>query len=279
VIELLEPLLGAPVALDVLKHKPGRRTTSRAVGARRSAIVKIYASQRAPVVAARLEALAAGPAEPVVPSVLLCDPDAHLVALSEVPGVPLRESLLRGELDTCARAGAAIGGWHRAWLGKSPEALVPHTVDRELEILEARIERSSPEVAGPMRAALPAVVPDDWGSSTVVHRDLYEEQVMVGERIGLIDLDDAALGPPELDVGNLLAHLDLLAIRAETDLAETTAALLDGYAQAGPPLDPALLARCHGLSLLRLACIHENLVLVEGTGAPLAAALTEGRLV
>jgi len=60
VIELLEPILGAPVVLEELKHKPGRRTTSRAVGARRSAIVKVYASERAPIVAARLGALAAG---------------------------------------------------------------------------------------------------------------------------------------------------------------------------------------------------------------------------
>jgi hypothetical protein len=34
-----------------------------------------------------------------------------------------------------------------------------------------------------------------------VHRDLYEEQVLLGERVALIDLDDAALGPPELDIG------------------------------------------------------------------------------
>ena len=37
---------------------------------------------------------------------------------------------------------------------------------------------------------------------------------MVGERIGLIDLDDSALGPPELDLGNLLGHLLLLERRS-----------------------------------------------------------------
>jgi Ser/Thr protein kinase RdoA (MazF antagonist) len=278
VIELLEPILGAPVALEELKHKPGRRTTSRAVGARRSAIVKVYASERAPTVAARLRALAAGPAEPVVPEVLLCDREAHLVALSEVPGVPLRAALLSGDLDTCARAGAAIGAWHRAWQGVSPEALVPHTLDRELELLSSRIERASHTIAGAVRAALPAVADGPWSSQTVVHRDLYEEQIMVGERIGLIDLDDAALGPPELDVGNLLAHVDLLTLRSETDLTAPTAALLEGYEERGPALDAPLLARCRGLTLLRLACIHENLSLVDGTDAPLAAALGEGRL-
>ena len=49
-----------------------------------------------------------------------------------------------------------------------------------------------------------------------MHRDLYEEQLLAGERIGLIDLDDAALGPPELDLGNLLGHVELLALSART---------------------------------------------------------------
>jgi Ser/Thr protein kinase RdoA (MazF antagonist) len=273
VIELLEPILGAPVVVEELKHKPGRRTTSRAVGARRTAIVKVYASERAPIVAARLRALAAGPPEPVVPEVLLCDTEAHLVALSEVPGVPLREALVGGELDTCARAGEVIGRWHRAWHGSSPEALVPHTVERELEILGARMESASSEVATAVRAVLPEVAATTWEHSTIVHRDLYEEQVLVAERIGLIDLDDAALGPPELDVGNLVAHIDLLAIRAEIDMTAATQALIQGYRRTGPALDPGLLARCRALTLLRLACIHDNRSLVEGADAAVAVVL------
>jgi len=276
VIELLEPILGAPVVLEELKHKPGRRTTSRAVGARRSAIVKVYASERAPVVAARVGALAKGPPEPDVPEVLLCEPDLHLVALSEVPGVPLRQALVAGDLETCARAGAVLGAWHRAWQGRAPDALVPHTAVRELEILGARIDGASPEVAAAVRGALPAVADGAWEYPTVVHRDLYEEQVLVDERIGLIDLDDAALGPPELDVGNLVAHVDLLALRTERDLTAGTDALLEGYRRMGPALDPSLLARCRALTLLRLACIHENISLLDGAGAPLAAALGRG---
>jgi len=272
VIELLEPVLGTPVVLEELKHKPGRRTTSRAAGSKRTAIVKVYASERAPRVAARLGALAAGPAEPIVPDVLLCDAEAHLVALSEVPGVPLRDAILGGDLNTCARAGSVIGAWHRAWEGRSPDALVPHTAERELEILRSRIEGTSPEVAAAVRAALPDVPGGDWDASTVVHRDLYEEQIMVGEQIGLIDLDDAALGPPELDVGNLVAHIDLLALRSETDLTAATDAVLQGYRGTGPSLDAPLLARCRALSLLRLACIHETLTLIDVSLAPFATA-------
>jgi hypothetical protein len=263
VIELLGPVLGAPVELEVLKDKPGRRTTYRAHGARRTAIVKVYASKRAPTVAGRIAALAAGPDELEVPQVLLCDPEAHLVALSEVPGVPLREALVAGDEATCERAGSALGAWHRSWLGKSPEPLVPHTLERELEILSARIESTPDEVAAPVRAQLPTVADGAWAPATVVHRDLYEEQIMVAERIGLIDLDDSALGPPELDLGNLLGHLDLLERRSGRDLAAVTAKLLDGYARTGPELDASLLERCRRLTLLRLACIHQDVSLLE----------------
>lgn len=261
---LLAPLLGAEVELEMLKDKPGRRATLRARGSRRTAIVKVYASQRAPTVAARIGGLAGGPDEPLVPEVILLDEGLHLVVLSEVPGVPLTGSLVAGDREVCARAGTALGAWHAAWRGTAAGAHRPHTAARELEILDARLERTPPELATAVRAALPRLDGGgDWGSPTIVHRDLYEEQIMVGERIGLIDLDDSALGPPELDLGNLLGHLLLLERRTGSDMSAVTAAFLDAYRERGPALDEALLERCRALTLLRLACIHGEAWLVD----------------
>ena len=267
-IELLEPVLGAPVSLEELKHKPGRRTTLRARGAHRNAMVKVYASTRAPTVAARIAALAAGPDDVVVPQVLLCDSEQHVVVLSEVPGVPLREALLAGDGETCERAGSALGAWHRAWLGASPDPLVPHTAEREIEILTTRIDSASDEIAALVKAELPSVVDGDWAPVTVIHRDLYEEQIMIADRIGLIDLDDAALGPPELDIGNLCGHIDLLQLRSDRDLSGMTEMLLGAYSRTGPPLDASLLERCRGLTLLRLACIHRDASLLDRRPTP-----------
>jgi Ser/Thr protein kinase RdoA (MazF antagonist) len=265
-MECLADILGPPVVLEELKHKPGRRRTLRARGGRSHAIVKIYASDRAAAVAARVDALSIGPVEPVLPELLHVDPRLHVVVLSEVPGRPLRESLLAGDLDACGRVGAALGSWHSAWLGSAPVGLAPHSAGRELRILLERAGSARPGIAAAVRAAVPEAL-EGWECRTVVHRDLYEEQVLVGERIGLIDIDDAALGPPELDVGNLVAHMEWLERTAGADLTAGAGAILDGYARTGPALDGQLLDRCRSLSLLRLACLHAEPSLVDAAMA------------
>jgi glycosyltransferase involved in cell wall biosynthesis len=261
-IEALGPIVGAAVRLERLKHKQGRRETLRASGPAGTAIVKRYASDRAPVVARRVAALAAGPSEPAVPAVLHVDAARRFVVLSDVPGEPLRVALLAGDGVACARAGAALGRWHAAWAGRQSFALRPHTAERERRILLERAAAASPEVARAVHSEVGRLT-GDWRCSTVVHRDLYEEQVLTSDRVGLIDLDDAALGPPELDLGNLLGHVDLLALRNGRDLTAECDALAAGYADAGPPIDRALLDRCRRLTLLRLACLNDDLALVE----------------
>jgi aminoglycoside phosphotransferase (APT) family kinase protein len=84
---------------------------------------------------------------------------------------------------------------------------------------------------------------------------------MVGDEVGLIDLDDAAIGPPELDIGNLCAHLEFLGRRYGRNLDEMQRAFLNGYLSSGAPLELPLLLTCRSLSLLRLACIHRSIEL------------------
>jgi Ser/Thr protein kinase RdoA (MazF antagonist) len=264
---MLSTLLGAPVWFEDLKHKPGRRRTVRAVGRGGSVIVKLYESERAPTVARRIEALSAGPAEPALPRVLLCDPERRVVVLSYVPGVPLSEAVLAGDREACIRAGSVLGGWHAFWEGRAPRFLRRHTSEREIEVVEARA-RALPRCEAETVTRLARRLRPDWGFPTVVHRDLYEDQVLVGERIGLIDLDDAAAGPPELDMGNLLAHLELRALRQGSGVAAMADAIVEGYAAVDAALHSDLLDRCRRLSLLRLACIHREPRLLRLAASP-----------
>lgn len=257
-MSLVEDLLGGPVELEVLKDKPGRRQTARARGPKGTAIVKQYVSDRAPLVAARLQALADGPPEPVIPAVLGCDSAAHVVVLTDVPGTPLSN-----DLAAVGRVGQALGAWHAWWAGRRPGPLQEHTPARELAIIDAwlaRADRLPAEAAAAVRSRLGTIT---WAPATVVHRDLYEEQVLVGPVVGLIDLDDVALGPPELDLGNLLAHLHLFGRRRQVDVHSAAATLLASYRTAGPTLDDDLLDALRLLSLTRLACIHGDAGLLD----------------
>jgi aminoglycoside phosphotransferase (APT) family kinase protein len=258
--QLLESLVGSPVFVSELKHKPGRRRTLRARGSRQTAIVKLYESDRVPVVAARLAALAAGPPEPQVPRVLHVDPTRRMLVLSALEGEPLRASLVAGDLAACTRAGEALATWHRAWRNTHSVAFRPHAFEDEKGILLAQAAAAPPAIAAAVRDRF-ASLDGAWMCTTVVHRDLYEEQILLGDRVGLIDLDDAALGPPELDLGNLLAHSELLELRAGGEVRPAIDALVDGYDAAS--LDHALLDRCRKLAILRLACIHRLPTLLD----------------
>jgi Ser/Thr protein kinase RdoA (MazF antagonist) len=265
----VERCVGTPMVVEELKHKPGRRLTLRARGPRGSAIVKLYRSGRAADVAVRISALADGPSEPEVPKVLALDVHGRAVVLTDVPGRPLREAVLALDEARCRRAGAAIAAWHEAWTGRSPEPLRDHPFELELKVLLDHASVAPPAIGARVAAALPDLH-EGWTPATVVHRDLYEEQVLFGEHVGLIDLDDAALGPPELDVGNLLAHLDLLELRSGRSLARAQASLLDGYAERWP-LDSRLLDCCRLLAQLRLACIHSEQGLLPPARQPSTA--------
>ena len=256
VSETVLRIVGSPVRVERLKTKPGRRRTLRVSGPLGRVVVKIYATARAGTVAARVSALAQGPAEPVVPRILGVAPNGRFLIATDVPGSPLGAWLLVGGRDAARRAGLALGQWHRAWASAPPAVLRPHSVEREMAILEKRLASLPGELAARARRATPAAV--RWEPVTVVHRDLYEEQILIGDRVGLIDLDDAAIGPPELDLGNLLAHLDLLELTSGHHLALQRDELLRSYVGVGPPIDLELLDDCRRLSLLRLAAIHRS---------------------
>jgi Ser/Thr protein kinase RdoA (MazF antagonist) len=277
---LMEPILsGLPVPspvqvrrAEVIRHKVGRRCTVRyelEVGPecrQMIAYAKLFASERAPRVHAALEALTTAvtaPAAPRLPQPLGCMPQHHLIVIGEVPGVPCVDRLAAGDVGLARSVAEALHVVHAA------DARLPrdHRLTDEIEPLAAGVERLSvtvPELAGSGRAALEALgagTDRDWAWRTrPLHRDFYPEQVLVdGEAIGFVDLDDAAMGEPAVDVANFVAHLRLLAMRragAAGALATVEDAFLERYASLDPELDPALVRFLVGATCLRLAEIH-----------------------
>jgi Ser/Thr protein kinase RdoA (MazF antagonist) len=257
-VEQLEPVVGAPLGLELLNQRAaGGRTTYRVRGTRRTAIVKVYDVDLARTVARRLSSLVEGPFEPLIPKVLSVSDDT--IVFSEIEGRPLRAAVLANDEYACRRAGTVLGFWHFFWRGRSPDTLASYTLKRELESLRLLGEQAPEPIAEAVAFGVKEVENDqEWPAATVVHGNLDEEQVVFCEEVGLIELDDVGTGPPEFDVGNLCAHLELVARRYDRDLDAMQHAFLDGYLSSGAPLDLPLLLTCRSLSLLRLACIHRN---------------------
>jgi Ser/Thr protein kinase RdoA (MazF antagonist) len=269
--QALEHVYGEPaevVAATVVRHKAGRRCTLRydvAAASTHSAerlYGKTFASGRGPRAHATLCSLAE--ARAFGPAIRLPEPVAYLSGLGvllqrEVVGVPARNRLLDGDTDLAVWIAEALAALH------SSAVLLErrHTLADELAILRARIERLATGKPGALRTLAqlePAAASAEWRLRPV-HRDFYHDQLLVdGDALGVLDLDDAAMSEPAVDVANFLAHLRLLGLE-EPMRERSVGAVRDAFGaraqQLDPRLDPLLVRLLESATLLRLACIHE----------------------
>ena len=281
--------LRAPVRIvgaEMVRDKPGRRTTVRyalELGPHRdprTAYAKRFASARAPHVHAALQELASaldGSRVPRLPEPLGCLPGEHLVLIGTVPGSPVIERLRGGDVGLAKSIADALYSLHASG-AQLPRA---HRPADELSTLSARVARLSlgaPALAAAARDAHDAILAcaaQDWTwRQRPLHRDFYPEQVLVdGDRIGFVDLDDAAMGEPAIDVANFAAHLRLIAIRDDGSdaLARAESAFIERYSTVDRELNPMLVRLLIGATCLRLAEIHVG----RSRGAWLAHQLIE----
>ncbi len=287
--------VGRPVAVtavDLVRHKPGRRAVLRfrlrADGAGEELLYgkvlygKLFASQRGPRVQAITAQLAASLA--CGPNVSLPHPVAYLseprlLLLTAVPGQPAEAAFAANGVALAVQVAEAIARLHAAPVDLGRR----HDLARELAPLPeqvARLNRVDSELGQVATACLRDVEtlsrwPGHW-RSLPIHRDFYPAQVLTdGQRLGIVNLDDAAMGEPAVDVANFLAHLALMAL-GHPDRAgavrRTARAFLAAYQAFGEPLDHRLLAFLEATTLLRLAGIHCE----RPGGKTLAAGLLHG---
>jgi hypothetical protein len=271
---ILAEALGTPlrmVGAEVIRHKPGRRCLFRfrleLGNGMRTVYAKTYASDRGPGVSAALRALYSVTKRsggPRVPEPIAYVDAYRLLVIGEVSGGRAEPALATGDEALSLRIAEALHRLHRSG------AQLPRHHDLEDELAPLGMRRTGIVKAMPHLAVLADEclarahrgAEDAWSWRRLpVHRDCYADQVVTGADIGLVDLDDAAMSEPAVDVANFAAHLRLSALRSPRRapaLGRSRSAFLAAYRHLDPDLDPRLVQFLEGTTLLRLADIHRS---------------------
>lgn len=256
-------------SIRVVRHKAGRRAILRFdLNANQHLYGKTFASQRGQKVyeVTRMitSARAFGPAV-TLPEPVAFLPDLKLLLLRAVPGLPIEAALLGGDVSLAARIATLLHHFHASGLDLARE----HTLTQELDPLELRVTHigeTFPELGNLAASCLSRIFERSgnvvhWRNRPV-HRDFYYDQLLIHEgKLAVLDLDDAAMSEPIVDVANFAAHLTLLGAQKPgraSRLASVKTAFVAQYQLRDPDFDRSLFQFLTAATLLRLAGIHAS---------------------
>ncbi len=259
--------LSSLATIDLVRHKPGRRAILRyTLQSGERLYGKTFASKRGPKVYRITEqvtsAHAFGP-DVALPATVAWLPDEKLILQRAVPGAPVEDLLCHGDTWLAREIATALHRFHTSGLDLGRV----HDLEKEMSPLPRRAEETAGTVpalrdlAGQVlgRANALARQPFAWRLRPI-HRDFYHDQVLVhAGKLAVLDLDDAAMSEPAIDVANFAAHLILLGAqrpkhaRALDRVRET---FLDRYRALDPALDHRLVDVLIATTLLRISGIH-----------------------
>lgn len=275
----------------LLTHRLGSRlvwrgTVEASPGYHRAVAVRL--SRRVPAGIVRLPEsahLSAVPRPEARPAGWTAD-RGHLTLTEWMAGVPLHESLAAPGAHQRAllppllrRVGAALAEYHaaaklvpaRAATPAAPVDAAPRNAETEWAAMvelrrsaeryfTAAALRPLDQAASRLRADETAPALTHRPGAALLHGDLHDRQILIDPgSVAFIDLDGAAPGPGELDLGNLAAHLVLRAAqqgRSSSAAALQIAALEEGYAAEAPNIRRDAVLWFRRVALLRLALIY-----------------------
>ncbi|MDQ3653514.1 MAG: phosphotransferase [Chloroflexota bacterium] len=257
----------AVTGAHLIRHKPGRRAiVGYDLDSGGQLYGKTFASGRGPRVYRITQLICS--ARAFGPDVALPEPVAYLADLKlliqrEVGGEPVDRALRGGDLDLAARIAVALHRLHVSGLDLGRT----HDLAKELSPLGMRTEAvvaqcpDLQELAWSCHTRIHGLAarPFPWRLRPI-HRDFYHDQVLIdGDDLAVLDLDDATMSEPAVDVANFAAHLRLLGYQHPGSAAALTRvedAFVRTYRALDPDLDPALLRFLTATTLLRLSGIH-----------------------
>jgi hypothetical protein len=285
----LHRLVVAPGAALVTHRAERRGVVRRVEHDRRATYTKAVRPSRTASTVARARVSVDGV---VVPRVTASDARLGTVTCAEVPGVQLHDLLAAGpavSLRQLCSVGRAVGEALARLHGTTPPSDVDaHDAAAELQVTQAWLDHATTygllDSGLPVRAHLDRLygfAAEPGSGSALVHRDMHDKQILIGEEdaVGMLDFDLAAIGEPALDLANLLVHLELRVIQRHCSQEAARACaegLVDGYRPG-----PDVWQRVPGYALatqLRLAAVYAFRPGSAGIGPSLLARGTPGPL-
>ena len=250
-------------APSVITYRPGRRIVLSQSDSGQGHIIKGYKKRRGTQAATchEIAVSACRQAGFDVPQLLQYVEESDYLVMARQPGK--EPGINSGSAEVWAR----IGGHLRRFQQCSIEAeLQNFTCMDELAVLDERARRFMLGLS-----ALPACwqsgrellqeaatkLPD--AESSLAHRDLHDGQFLVaGDSICLLDFDLLCRADPALDVGNLLAHLDLRQLQRPdaTGASNCSLAFLSGLGRCDEPGFEQRLLFYQATTFYRLALLY-----------------------
>ncbi len=195
-----------------------------------------------------------------IPQPLGFDPRYNMIMMKDVRGLMLTELPESAHRQSLYRSGQAIAKLHR-----SPTLTEKtFTAEDEFNILNHWVPLAAtifPEFRISLYKALDCIEVElkKIGNATpvLVHRDFYDKQVLFTEnQTALIDFDTACMADPAIDIGNFIAHLQLLVGQGFTLPADSIQHFLDGYGTTASANWNRRITAYRRSTLLRLTCIY-----------------------
>jgi hypothetical protein len=218
------PGAGTVVAAGLLDHKANHRALVRyrLEGAPVAEVLgKAYAD---PIGAARTWDLMvrlatvvfAGRPDFDTPRPVALVPELMLVLYVPVAGVPLDGLPVQVVPDALEAAAAWLAVLHQADLALDRVLDVDHEADNAglwAAVVAERCPAAARQVYQ-LAAGLTQDLPPAPDALVPIHKDFHYQHVIVGERLGVVDLDEARMGDPAFDLAHFDANLHLLAGRS-----------------------------------------------------------------
>jgi len=256
--------LRAGYDVRLLAWRVHRRAVFRVNTPRGTSIYKCYRKDR--LLMQRWATLSSDPGQRWrAPRVLGWNPETRLLHLEDCPGRSLNDLWLAGDgRPSDAERIVDVLDW--LLVAPLPADLPTHGVAEEAALLNKRIAAFHQTLREPpldvdriASRTLDRLASEPDTCPILCHRDLHDKQILLDPEGGgaLIDLDLVAAGPPALDVGNILAHLRLRALKGARVPWEAIARGVVRKAVTTRQIEGSL-ACWTAATLLRLALIYSR---------------------